>query len=306
MAATPQGPESVSQSRRQSFSATYDQLGAINDAVSLSAASELYIAMGWPVFPVRPRQKTPLINNGFHGASTDLETVRSWWTQWPTANIAVPILPGSAAVDVDDLEEAERLEEEHGARLTTGLGFLTGRGVQLLYRTMTEIRNSTSQLAPNIDIRGVGGYSVVPPSIHANGRQYQWWALQDDMSGILEPAPMPLWMAAKLTRRAPPPVTARRAVPTDHAPSEETFGEGGRNDGLTKIAGRLRRAGCDETTILITLETANRRRCSPPLDDREVQRIAASVSRYEPAGTPMPKAARAPLRFTASRDRRAS
>ncbi len=281
--------------------ATYEHLARVNDADRLADAAEMYVSdIGLAIVPLHSIRagrctcgrpdcgspgKHPRTSNGLHDASRDPDIIRGWWDRWPEANIGWPVPLGYAIVDVDDLDAAERLEAIHG-RMASPWAIKTGRGVHLVYQTATQVRNSVGLVAPDIDVRGLGGYSILPPSWHLSGARYAWWQVQDDMSGILEPAPLPLWLAGTLTAR-PVATLTRRGYPTDQPRSEETFGEGGRNDGLTKIAGSLRRHGCDEATILIALETANRRQCSPPLDDREVQRIAASVSRYEPAIAPV-------------------
>ena len=41
-----------------------------------------------------------------------------------------------------------------------------------------------------------------------------------------------------------------------------------------------------ETEILAALRTVNTERCRPPLDGREVERVAKSVARYEPTAVP--------------------
>ena len=58
---------------------------------------------------------------------------------------------------------------------------------------------------------------------------------------------------------------------------------GKRNDTLTSRAGVWRRQGMNRETIAKKLHAENRRDCEEPLDDEEVETIAASVSRYEPA-----------------------
>jgi hypothetical protein len=55
-----------------------------------------------------------------------------------------------------------------------------------------------------------------------------------------------------------------------------------RNVTLTREAGRLRKYGYDEGEILATLLALNERRCSPPLPEFEVKKIAASIVKYEP------------------------
>ena len=46
----------------------------------------------------------------------------------------------------------------------------------------------------------------------------------------------------------------------------------------------MRRRGMGEAEILAALQVANEQRCQPPLEAREVEKIAASVARYEPGG----------------------
>jgi putative DNA primase/helicase len=58
--------------------------------------------------------------------------------------------------------------------------------------------------------------------------------------------------------------------------------DGQRNDTLTSLAGTMRRRGMSYEAILAALLEENKR-CDPPLDDREVETIARSVSGYDPA-----------------------
>ena len=57
---------------------------------------------------------------------------------------------------------------------------------------------------------------------------------------------------------------------------------GGRNSFLTRMAGRYRRGGMSGDEILVAITAMNQTRCSPPLSENEVERIAQSVARYEP------------------------
>ena len=44
---------------------------------------------GKPVFPCNS-QKRPYTKNGFKDATTDTDTIRSWWNQYPVAQIGMP------------------------------------------------------------------------------------------------------------------------------------------------------------------------------------------------------------------------
>lgn len=58
------------------------------------------------------------------------------------------------------------------------------------------------------------------------------------------------------------------------------FGEGERNNGLTKLAGAMILKGMTEDDMLTALLAENDIRCNPPLPEREVAQIVRSVARY--------------------------
>jgi hypothetical protein len=58
--------------------------------------------------------------------------------------------------------------------------------------------------------------------------------------------------------------------------------QGQRNATLAQLAGTMRRVGMSRAEIAAALAQANRDRCRPPLADREVEKVAASIARYEP------------------------
>ena len=66
------------------------------------------------------------------------------------------------------------------------------------------------------------------------------------------------------------------------APKTGKIVAGARNSTLTSLAGTMRRRDFSATAIRIALLEENRSRCAPPLDKAEVNKIARSVSRYEP------------------------
>jgi hypothetical protein len=61
--------------------------------------------------------------------------------------------------------------------------------------------------------------------------------------------------------------------------------QGERNNRLLSLAGALRRQGFEPDEMLDMLLLANERRCTPPLDRPEIERIAQSVGRYAPGDT---------------------
>lgn len=70
-------------------------------------------------------------------------------------------------VDIDDNQEMiDRLDalEEQTVNYFTGSG-----GKHYLYLSDKPINNSVSGIAPGVDIRGAGGYAIIPPSSNAKG-----------------------------------------------------------------------------------------------------------------------------------------
>jgi len=78
--------------------------------------------------------------------------------------------------------------------------------------------------------------------------------------------------------------TAARSVMNRTAANDSTIPESSRNNTLTSLAGAMRRKGFDQDAIEAALLKHNAEHCTPPLPDKEVATIAASVSRYPPSG----------------------
>jgi hypothetical protein len=68
------------------------------------------------------------------------------------------------------------LEAEHAPLPATVEQRTGGGGRQLFFKWVEgrEVRNSASTLAPGLDVRGEGGYCILPPSGHPSGGTYAW------------------------------------------------------------------------------------------------------------------------------------
>lgn len=84
------------------------------------------------------------------------------------------------------------------------------------------------------------------------------------------------------------PPLADCAPVTVGAPDIGAIAEGKRNATLTSFAGKMRRGGLEESEIAAALAAMNAERCDPRLPEAEVRKVAASISRYEPKGAPIP------------------
>ncbi len=186
-------------------------------------AALAYAARGWYIFPCRPGMKVPLTNHGVKDATTDPDTIRAWWTQWPDANIALACGPASGiyVVDVDlDPEKGvngwESLREFQDLPETIQQNSPRG-GAHFLFKSNNPPRNKNS-FRPGIDIRSTGYYIMLSPSIHPNGKVYEWE--RDHAPGEIEPAEFPDYMRPTEAekpilpwdRRPPKPESPRQPV----------------------------------------------------------------------------------------------
>src|SRR5262249_44080823 len=232
------------------------------------------------IFPCTPRGKTPAVAGGCNAATADEETIVRWWQLLPDANIAIATgeLSGIFALDVDGVDaeaELRRLEAQHGA-LPPTVEVIPARGRHVYFRMpAAPIRNSAGKLGPGLDIRATGGYVLAPPSIHPSGRRYEWSV---DCANAIADAPA--WLVRIIA--APANGNGKSTTP----PSEwrdlvKGVSEGARDCSLTKLTGYLLRRHVDPFVVLELIRTLNATRCTPPLPDKDIERIVSSVAGLE-------------------------
>lgn len=148
--------------------------------LTLFKAALSYARRSIPVFPCQPGGKRPLTYNGFWEATTDPCRIKAWWRRWPSANIGITTgkKSGLLVLDVDPRgggpESLAVLEGQSGTVPHTARSRTGGGGVHVFFRypPREEVRNSAGWLGPGLDVRGEGGYVVVPPS--KTQRPYEW------------------------------------------------------------------------------------------------------------------------------------
>ncbi len=183
----------------------------MNTVLDFPAAALAYAASGLPVFPCDARTKRPLTAHGFHDASTEAAAIAGWWQRWPNAMIGMPTGKASGVwvLDIDDPEAfaASAPELPRTRKVTTGKGF------HLHWRIdpAKEVRNAQRHprtgwplpALPGAEVRGEGGYVILPPSRHPSGRLYTW-------TDAGEPVPAPPALLDIVTGQ-------RRRLPEDDA-----------------------------------------------------------------------------------------
>lgn len=253
-----------------------------------------FAARGWPAIPLwwplpggrcacgdvkcESPGKHPIIKDWVKQGATDETTIRQWWAKWPKANVG--ILTGDRSgillLDVDTKDDGPdhiaTLEAQYG-KLPDTVEAITGSGGRhVLFRyPQGRVIPNKARFHSGLDARSNGGMFVAAPSLHSNGRRYEWDAFFHPDTTPLTDAPE--WLL-QLMERKPHGKTA--------PPVEEYITEGARNSTLTSLAGTMRRRGMSPEAIFAALMAENLKRCVPPLDEGEVQAIAESVSKYPP------------------------
>jgi Bifunctional DNA primase/polymerase, N-terminal/Primase C terminal 1 (PriCT-1)/Protein of unknown function (DUF3987) len=255
------------------------------------AVALAYAKLGWRVIPINWVRnngscscanplcdnigKHPLTAHGVKDATVAENTIRTWWTNEPRANvgIATGAVSRIVALDVDprhDGTESMRELRNQFGRLPEGPRVSTGGGGMHLYFSHPgfALKNRVG-LLPGVDVRADGGYVLAPGSNHKSGGTYRW---KHGHKPSDVPIPdLPGFLLEKMQREQPLPSESK---------SDGNIHDGKRNDTLASLGGSMRARGMSPDSIEAALLVENQQHCQPPLQVSEVKSIAASISRY--------------------------
>lgn len=167
-----------------------------------------YAARGWHVFPAPPGEKKSYIAGRFGNgqrwsATTDPDFIRHYWRKYPDANVGIACGRASGLLviecdtpeghDVDGTAQMRDLIARHGP-LPDTIEALSPTGswhLYFKYPAHVDVPNSSSDVAPGIDVRGEGGMVIGVPSIRPGKRDpYRW----KNPPGFFELADCPDWL----------------------------------------------------------------------------------------------------------------
>jgi Bifunctional DNA primase/polymerase, N-terminal len=166
-----------------------------------------------PVFPciaTGPRRKQPHTPHGFRDACLDSTIISSWWALWPDALIGMPTGRASRRVVLDiDVKRPEAngfdsLEDLGHTLPETPMAHTASGGLHVYFDAGDrELRNSAGHLGPGLDVRGDGGYVILP----SPGSGYYWDPQWNFDTVTPRPAPDWLWPSpASRPRISVPPI----------------------------------------------------------------------------------------------------
>lgn len=264
-------------------------------------------ARGFRVIPLHdpgPKGKRPRLHDWAAGATTNPETVRSWWTIWPNANVGAAMGGPERLIAIDvDGEEGRAswlalvAANKSAATLQSDSG--SGKGHHLFFCVPQDISRITNRVRfrPGLDVRAEGGQVVLPPSVHESGGVYRWAPMYEDAPI----APLPDWLyeliatpvsdriqsdqvSDRLPRTDPPLIdrieAARQSV---LALPPAISGQGGHNALLVAATTAYRGFDLPRAAAELVLDYYNRI-CAPPWSPAELAHKLTAVENNERVG----------------------
>lgn len=229
-----------------------------------------YLENGVSVIPMG-KDKVPLVKwKEFQERLPTVEEVTRWWKMWPNANIAglTGAISGFVVVDIDPDKGGD--VEEWEAKFGSNMIVKTPRGGAHFYYTHPggTVRNSVDRVSPGVDIRGDGGYVLLPPSVGSNGNSYSWVS-EADLSH-------PKWLHLNEDR------DEEKDKPKEHWLERVLLGvgTGERNDACAKLAGYWLGKKIPKDVVLSQLMAWNAHN-KPPMPESEVRQTLESVARTD-------------------------
>ena len=220
-----------------------------------------YHSLGWSIIPIKTNSKIPAISwQEFQTRKATRGEVEKWFTNTEyNIGLVCGKISNVSVVDIDEYKKPDTLD------ISSPVFVNTPRGGRHLYFKYSEKILTTANADLAIDIRSDGGYVLLPPSIHPNGKPYTWGN-------------------KKLISNLPEAPEVLKKVFTKV--KGETFdlreylnvSEGSRNDSLYKVAVSL--LSKHSTEIAIQLIISINLNYNPPLPDNEVQTILRSAQKF--------------------------
>ena len=250
-----------------------------------------FAGRGFSVFPIQPGSKFPF--KGFSWpnlSSNDISQLHSWAEQYPNCNWALDC--GKSGLVVLDIDRKPGKDgflslKNLSLSLAPGVTVRTPSG-GLHYYFTGQCRSSAGKLGPGLDVRGTGGYVLLPGSVNFKHEQ-PYTLLQDTPltvvpEKIVELSGAP---AQKKENRKEPMVELDLPENIElaknwlvHAAPTAVEGFGG--DSITyKVCCRIRDFSVSEAVALdLLLEHWNPMKATPPWEPHDLERKVRNAFAY--------------------------
>lgn len=251
-------------------------------SMTLGQAALAWAGMGWSVFPIVPRGKTPYAAGQFcgrgddHGcgflcATADPEPIARWWAEHPDSNIGITS-PDATVVDEDRIGALRAA----GIELPKCPWAVTGRaggGRHFFLRAPASWRGldgdevKVTYRVAAVEVKGFAkGYVVAAPSIHESGTRYSL-----EKGGYVPEIPQRALDALVDVADVMRPGSGASITFSEGYALPEGVGEGGRYRAIVRYVAHLYNRGLSVTEMwpLVTSQLAPR--FHKRLSDRELR-----------------------------------
>lgn len=174
----------------------------------IQEALRKYQALDLPVIPCKG--KKPILANWPSRKVTPIDAeITDWFANWPDMNIGLVLgtASGIVGIDIDGAIAFERLKIISNGYLPDTWSFKTPGsevGIRFLYK-LSEGIDKAVKWSEKLDgthselaLLGDGQQTIMPPSLHPNGKRYVW--IKGRSPADLEIAEAPDWMIRLMTR----------------------------------------------------------------------------------------------------------
>ena len=255
-----------------------------------------YQKKGYSVIPVRKNKKPFIKWERYQTEKADLDQIRSWWKQWPNANIGLVTgeISGIDVVDCDSEKGRNALNEFLSDTTLIPIS-KTPKGWHYFFKHSPGLSNGV-RLITDCDLRTNGGYVIAPPSLNGEGKAYAW--MPDLSITKVKPPAMPKMLFDILQSAAMPASALKRehinvSIPykghnisnitclTNPNKHNISFEQGCRDESLFHIANCLVKGGMERDNILNCLYFIGVN-CNPPFPEKEIlAKVESAFKRVE-------------------------
>jgi len=213
-----------------------------------------YLKKGMSVIPVGVDKKPIIAWQMYQEQLPTEKQVKDWWEKNPFANIGI-ITGKISGITVVDVEK-----DGDPSFLPATLIAKTGGGGWHYYYKYAEGIGNKARIRPYVDIRGNGGFVVVPPSKHSSGNRYEW-VLKEEMLDF------------------PEELLEIKKEKKDWKKVFDGVGQGSRNDTAAKLFGKLTGMfdAKDWETMVWRLGQEWNRNNTPSMEEDELRAVYESI-----------------------------
>jgi hypothetical protein len=232
------------------------------------------LKLGWSVIPLGI-DKRPLIEwKPFQSEKASEEQINEWFSK---TEVNIGVVTGKISnLIVVDIDPRHGGTEEAFKDIQTVKSATGGGGWHYYFQYVEGVQNSAN-IKPGIDIRGEGGYVVVPPSSHSSGKDYEWIIAPDTTDKLI---PLPEFIKEWIGDQKGKSATNGKSRVNNLLNGVE---EGNRNESAASVVGKLLKRFKEdewESEAWVLFQAWNKQN-NPPLLDDELRTIFESIAKAE-------------------------